>query len=82
MGKTLHVGNLSSSTTDDELLLMFARFGDVESAIVTRDAQTGRSKGFGIVEMASVTAAATAISRLNFTQNDGLIMGVSLIRQK
>ena len=80
MGKTLHVGNLSSSATDAELLAMFGRCGVVASARVVIDASSGLSKGFGLVEMSSGEEAQIAIDRLNFTQWDGRIMSVSQAR--
>ena len=82
MGKKLHVGNLSSSATDEDLLVMFGQCGVVESAKVSRDAQTGLSRGFGLVEMSSDVEADVAINKLNFTPNDGLIMSVSEARWK
>ena len=51
MGKKLYVGNLSYTTTDDSLKSAFAAFGTVESAKVIMDRETGRSKGFGFIEM-------------------------------
>ena len=53
MGKKLYVGNLSYETTDADLEQMFAAFGTVQSAQVIMDRDTGRSKGFGFVEMGS-----------------------------
>ena len=76
MGKTLHVGNLSSSATVADLLALFGQFGAVESANVDINPQTGRSNGAGSVQMSSNTDAATAINRLNFTNYDGLILSV------
>ena len=65
MGKKLYVGNLPFSTTDDSLHEMFSQAGSVTSAKVIMDRDTGRSKGFGFVEMSSDQEAADAIQKLN-----------------
>ena len=80
MGHKLHVGNIPSRTTEEELRLMFSQFGVAESTIVIRDTLTGASKGYALVEMSTDAEALKAIARLNFTQNEGLIMGVSKAR--
>ena len=67
MPKKLYVGNLSYSTTEDDLREAFAKIGEVESATLIIDQMSGRSKGFGFVEMASDEDAAKAISELNGT---------------
>jgi cold-inducible RNA-binding protein len=61
----LYVGNLSYDITNESLEELFAPFGSVRSAQVIQDRDTGRSKGFGFVEMADDNAARTAISGLN-----------------
>ena len=61
----LYVGNLSFSTTDDELKEAFAEFGTVDSVNVISDRDTGRSKGFGFVEMNNDAEAKAAISGLD-----------------
>jgi len=65
MAKKLFVGNLPYTATDAELKDMFATAGTVESAVVIMDKMTGRSKGFGFVEMSSEDEAAHAIESLN-----------------
>jgi len=65
MGKKLYVGNLPFSATDDSLQEIFAQFGSVTSAKIIMDRDTGRSKGFGFVEMASDEEATDAIQKLN-----------------
>jgi RNA recognition motif-containing protein len=65
MSMKLYVGNLAYSTTNEALKTMFAEFGDVESAQVVTDRDTGRSKGFGFVELANAQAAQAAIAALN-----------------
>ncbi len=67
MAKKLYVGNLSYSVTEDGLKEIFAPVGEVLSARIITDAATGRSKGFGFVEMASDEDADKAISTLNGT---------------
>ncbi len=65
MSLKLYVGNLSYDTTNASLEDLFAPFGEVRSAQVIQDRDTGRSKGFGFVEMADDNAARAAISELN-----------------
>jgi cold-inducible RNA-binding protein len=67
----LFIGGLSFSTTSDRLREAFAAVGAVESAAVVTDRDTGRSRGFGFVEMATSEDANAAISRLNGTDLDG-----------
>jgi len=71
MGKKLYVGNLAYSVTDGSLEQMFAVHGSVQSAQVILDRDTGRSKGFGFVEMGSDQEAQAAITALNGQQVDG-----------
>ncbi len=65
MAKKLYVGGLPYSTTDDELKSHFAQAGSVESATIIMDKMSGRSKGFGFVEMSSDEEAQNAISMFN-----------------
>ena len=65
MGKKLYVGNLGYGVTDNDLLKMFEAHGTVESAQISMDRDTGRSKGFGFVEMADDQEAQAAIDALN-----------------
>jgi RNA recognition motif-containing protein len=65
MSANIYVGNLSYRTNEDTLRTLFEEFGEVESAKVITDRMTGRSKGFGFVEMATEEAAQEAISALN-----------------
>jgi cold-inducible RNA-binding protein len=65
MNKKLYVGNLSYDTTEDELRELFAEVGPVVSVSIITDRKTGRSKGFGFVEMETEKAAEEAIERLN-----------------
>ncbi len=80
MGKKLFVGNLSFSTNDQTLMDAFSKCGTVESAKVILDRDSGRSKGFGFVEMSSESEAQTAISKWNGTELDGRAMTVNEAR--
>jgi cold-inducible RNA-binding protein len=71
MGKKLYVGNLSYNVQDADLSQMFSPFGTVESATVIMDKMSGRSKGFGFVEMGSDQEAQAAIAALNGKDNGG-----------
>jgi RNA recognition motif-containing protein len=62
---TIYVGNLAFSTTEEELAGAFANYGDVQSVKIVKDHETGRSKGFGFVEMTNDTAGDKAISAMN-----------------
>ena len=80
MGKKLFVGNLPFSADDVSLQQIFAQAGTVESAKVIMDRDTGRSKGFGFVEMASDAEAADAIAKFNGADYEGRAMSVSEAR--
>ncbi|MCL4426976.1 RNA-binding protein [Patescibacteria group bacterium] len=71
MAKKLYVGNLSYGTTNESLKELFAEYGNVESATVITDRMSGRSKGFGFVEMSTDEEAENAISALNEKEFDG-----------
>jgi RNA recognition motif-containing protein len=77
MGKKLYVGNLAYSVTDDTLEQLFAAHGSVQSAQVIMDRDTGRSKGFGFVEMDNQTEAQAAITALNGKEVDGRTLTVN-----
>jgi RNA recognition motif-containing protein len=67
----IYVGNLSWSMTDDDLSNLFSQYGTVSSAKILKEKNTGRSKGFGFVEMEDEDAAKTAISTLNESEVQG-----------
>ena len=71
VAKKLYVGNLSYSTTDDQMRDMFTQYGPVSSASVLMDKMTGRSRGFGFVEMENDADAMTAIEGLNGKEVEG-----------
>ena len=77
MGKKLYVGNLPFSTTEQALVDMFSQCGTVESAKIITDRDTGRSKGFGFVEMSSDAEAQGAIEKFNGADYDGRPMTVN-----
>jgi RNA recognition motif-containing protein len=80
MSSKLYVGNLSYSVRDDDLQQQFSAYGDVQSAKVMMDRDTGRSKGFGFVEMGSADQAEAAISGMNGQNVGGRDMVVNIAR--
>ncbi|HEX4000963.1 MAG TPA: RNA-binding protein [Pirellulales bacterium] len=82
MGKKLYVGNLTYEMSDADLEQLFAQFGVVRSAQVIQDRETGRSKGFGFVEMADDNAARSAISALNEKDHNGRPLAVNEARPR
>lgn len=76
----LYVGNLSYSVRDDDLQQQFSAFGSVQSAKVMMDRDSGRSKGFGFVEMASPAEAEAAINGLNGQSLEGRALTVNIAR--
>jgi RNA recognition motif-containing protein len=82
MGKKLYVGNLAYGVTDSDLEQMFAAHGTVQSAQVIMDRDTGRSKGFGFVEMGSDQEAQTAIAAMNGKEVEGRSLTVNEARPK
>jgi len=71
MGINIYVGNLSFDTSEDQLKDLFGSYGTVESAKIITDQFTGRSKGFGFIEMSNREEGMNAIKQLNSTQLDG-----------
>ena len=82
MAKKLYVGNLSYETTDNDLQNMFSPHGMVQSAQVIMDRDTGRSKGFGFVEMNNGDEAQAAITALNGHENNGRALTVNEARPR
>jgi cold-inducible RNA-binding protein len=80
--KNLFVGNLSFQATENELRSLFEPFGEITSIRVMTDRDTGRSRGFGFVEMATEEAAQQAIGALNGKQADGRALTVNEARPK
>jgi RNA recognition motif-containing protein len=82
MGTKLYVGNLSYSVDGSQLEEMFQQFGQVVSAQIINDRDTGRSKGFGFVEMSSDEEAQAAIAGLNGQQHGGRALTVNEARPR
>ncbi|MDP4263872.1 MAG: RNA-binding protein [Bacteroidota bacterium] len=78
----MYVSNLSFHTVDDDLRKLFEQFGAVSSAKVITDRETGKSRGFGFVEMNSDAEAKEAIKGLNNKEIEGRAMSVSVAREK
>src|SRR5437870_13011106 len=82
MATKLYVGNLSFQTTSEDLRAHFAQAGNVESASVVEDRMTGRSRGFGFVEMSTPEEAAPAIEQLNGKEFGGRNLTVNEARPR
>ena len=78
----MYVSNLSFRTTDDDLRKLFAQFGTVTSAKVITDRETGRSRGFGFVEMESDKDGNEAIKKLDQKEVEGKVLSVSIARER
>ncbi|MFO0809486.1 MAG: RNA-binding protein [Gemmataceae bacterium] len=82
MGKKLYVGNLAYGVDDSALSQMFSEFGTVASAQVIMDRDTGRSKGFGFIEMGTDAEAQAAITGMNGVEKGGRTLTVNEARPK
>ena len=82
MGKKLYVGNMSYDVDSTQLQEMFAAHGTVESAQIINDRDTGRSKGFGFVEMSSDAEAQAAIAAMNGQEHGGRALTVNEAKPK
>ena len=82
VGKKLYVGNLTYRVSSSDLEQLFSQYGSVESAEVIADRDTGRSKGFGFVEMSNDTEARSAIDALNEQEHDGRRLTVNEARPR
>ena len=78
----IYVSNLNFSTTSESLQTLFAAYGEVTSAKIITDKFTGRSRGFGFVEMSDDTEGQNAISSLNDTDFEGKTISVNVARPK
>ena len=78
----LFVGGISWNVEEDQLKELFAKFGEVASVKIIMDRETGKSKGFGFVEMPNDEEAKSAIAGLNDTQLDGKNIGVNVAEEK
>ena len=79
MSKKLYVGNLSFNSTEEEIKTMFGQFGEVTSVTIIKDRDTGRSRGFGFVEMENSDAA---IAQLNGKEFGGRTLTVNEARER
>lgn len=82
MNNKLYVGNLSYSTTEDDLRVSFEAYGEVVSATIITERDTGRSKGFGFVEMSTEEEATAALEALNGTEMGGRTIKVDKARPR
>ena len=82
MSTNIYVGNLTFETNSADLEHMFKEHGEVKSANVITDRDSGRSRGFGFVEMGSATDASTAIEALNGKSIDGRDLTVNLAKER
>src|SRR2546425_3076220 len=82
MGRKLYVGNLPYETGEKELQELFGQFGSVDTVRIMRDMASGRTRGFGFVEMTTDEEAQTAIAKLNEYQLGGRVLKVNEARPK
>lgn len=82
MSSNLYVGNLTFNTNSDDLERLFGEYGEVRKAQVISDRDTGRSRGFGFVEMGSSDEATAAINALNGTNIDGRDLTVNIAKER
>ncbi|MEG0795195.1 MAG: RNA-binding protein [Odoribacter sp.] len=78
----IYISNLSYAVSDGDLKDLFAEYGEISSAKVITDRETGRSRGFGFVEMADDVQAQKAIDELNQAEYDGKVINVTVARPK
>ena len=78
----MYVSNLGFHTSEDDLRKLFEPFGQVSSAKIITDRETGRSRGFGFVEMESSTEGSQAMNKLNGKEIEGRFISVTLAREK
>lgn len=82
MSTNIYVGNLTFGVTSDDLKSLFAGYGEVASANVITDRDSGRSRGFGFVEMTSKEEADNAISALNGKDHEGRALTVNMAKPR
>jgi len=82
MDTKLHIGNLPYSISEDELRELFGQAGNISSVVIIKDRYSGKSKGFGFVEMSSQTDAEEAIQRFNGSEVGGREIKVSIARPR
>ncbi|MFP4115012.1 MAG: RNA recognition motif domain-containing protein [Spirochaetota bacterium] len=82
MANKLYVGNLNYRTEQESLRSLFQQFGEVVSATILTDRDTGRSRGFGFVEMSDQDSASAAVQGLNGTEFEGRMLKVNEARER
>jgi RNA recognition motif-containing protein len=82
MSRKIYVGNLNYATTDDSVRELFQHYGPVDSATVIMDQATGRTRGFGFVEMGTEEAARLAIEKLDGMEFEGRRLRVNAAQEK
>ena len=82
MSNNIYVGNLSFNTSSNDLQTLFGQHGEVTKAQVVSDRETGRSRGFGFVEMSTSESAQTAINALNGHNLDGRNLTVNIAKER
>ena len=82
MSQSIYVGNLPYTAQEDDLRNVFEAHGEVESVKIIRDRETGRSRGFGFVEMSTEESTTNAISAVNGKEMDGRALKVSLSKPR
>ncbi|PIE97646.1 MAG: RNA-binding protein [Treponema sp.] len=82
MSHKIYVGNLNYGTTEGQLSELFGQYGEVVSVAIIKDKFTGRSKGFGFIEMAEGDSAEAAISELNEKEFDGRNLRVNVAQER
>jgi RNA recognition motif-containing protein len=82
MSSNIYVGNLSFNTSSNDLQTLFGQHGEVTKAQVVNDRETGRSRGFGFVEMSTSESAQTAINALNGHNVDGRNLTVNIAKER
>ncbi|MBA7695325.1 hypothetical protein ES703_103949 [subsurface metagenome] len=82
MQNKVYVGNMNFDTQEDDLRTLFAAYGEVESVNIISDRYTGKSRGFGFIEMANDEQASSAIAGLNNTEVNGRLLRVNLAQEK
>jgi cold-inducible RNA-binding protein len=82
MSMKLHIGNLSFDTSSDELQTLFAQAGTVESVSLIEDRETGRSRGFGFIEMSTKEEGAAAIEKFNGQELGGRALKVNAAKPR
>ncbi len=82
MDSKLYVGNVSFKSSEEDLKILFGNYGEVQSVKIITDRETGKSRGFGFVEMGDTDAASSAIEALNGKEAQGRTLKISIAQDK